>query len=119
MLSPPRRRQAVLLLIATLLTSSAAWAARGPGGRSEQPANVARPSLETILGRAWNLLVALWDREGCNIDPSGHCVNGPAQNPPPQPKAGCEIDPNGRCVKVPAQNTEIGCNIDPNGHCIS
>jgi hypothetical protein len=99
MTSPFRRGiLALLLLTLTLLASSAAWAAGGPAGRNQQSA-VAKPAPATLLGRAWSLLTALWDKEGCNIDPNGRCVTGPAPSPlvPAQVDTGCNIDPDGRC----------------------
>ena len=87
-----------LLLSLPLLATSAAWAAGGPVGRNEQPV-VAKPAPATLLSRVWSLLTSLWDKTGCNIDPDGRCVTGPAPAPvvPAQADTGCNVDPNGRC----------------------
>jgi hypothetical protein len=96
MTSPSRRCQAALLLTLTLLTTSGAWAASGPAGRKNEHPAVVKPASASLLGRAWNLLTALWDKEGCGIDPDGRCI-APAPVVPAQADTGCGIDPNGRC----------------------
>jgi hypothetical protein len=98
MTSTFRRRSIGLLLLTLTLLASAAFAAGGPAGRHQQSA-VAKPAPATLLSRAWSLLTALWDKEGCHIDPNGRCVTGPASAPvvPAQADSGCNIDPNGRC----------------------
>ena len=101
MLSPSRRlRVLVLLLTLTVLVSPSAWAREGPAGRTEQPAKVSKPLPLNLLSSAWTLLTGLWAKEGCGIDPDGHCVTAPATAAPVVPEqvdTGCGIDPDGRC----------------------
>lgn len=40
-------------------------------------------------------LARLWEKAGCEIDPSGRCVTPPVVQ---TPNAGCEIDPSGKCL---------------------
>ena len=67
----------------------------------------------------WSWLIHLWEKNGCAIDPWGHCQSGAT---PVQPKNGCGIDPHGQCQPgvAPAQpdSTENGCSIDPGGRCL-
>jgi hypothetical protein len=89
-------RRAVLCLVLALLVTSGAWAVR-PDARAS--INAADPASGNLLGRAWNLLVVIWAKVGCNIDPNGRCktsqVSGDGLKPPVD--TGCNIDPNGRC----------------------
>src|SRR5436853_5072786 len=80
MLSPSRRLRILLVLLLTLtvLVSPGAWARGGPASRNEQPAKVSQLFSPSLLGRAWTLLSGLWAKEGCGIDPDGHCVTAPA-----------------------------------------
>jgi hypothetical protein len=102
MLSPSRRLRVLFILLLTLivLVSPSAWARGGGAVRNEQPAKVSKPSPPDLLGRAWTLLTGLWAKEGCGIDPDGHCTTrptAPAPVVPEQVDTGCGIDPDGRC----------------------
>jgi hypothetical protein len=100
MLSPSRRKAVLLLLlILALFATSGAWAASSPV-RNERPSRVAAYDPASFLGRTWNLLAALWAKEGCQIDPDGRCVphSAPAATvTTTQTDTGCQIDPDGRC----------------------
>lgn len=115
-----RRKSLFLFLLIALVATP--WAAAG-GPRPESPRAAHAVEDVPFFGNFWRFLRSVWEKEGCNIDPDGRCVNEPAQTPPLQPKEGCGIDPWGRCVNEPAQTpppqTEAGCNIDPWGHCVS
>jgi hypothetical protein len=79
------------------------------------------------LGR---LLVSFLTKEGCGMDPWGHCAAStvttdagctidPWGHCAPRtvtPKEGCRIDPLGRCIVSPAK-TDAGCGMDPLGLC--
>jgi hypothetical protein len=102
MLSPSRRLGVLLVLLLTLtvLVSPSAWARGGTAGRTAQPAKVSKPLPPNLLSRAWTFLMVLWAKEGCGIDPDGHCVIRPAALAPMVPEqvdTGCGIDPDGRC----------------------
>jgi hypothetical protein len=92
-----RRKAVVFLLLAAVLTAPGAFA----GHRLEKPrpAHNAEPAPMALASRAWSFLTSLWRKAGCNIDPNGACVNGPAPLPPPTDHSdiGCNIDPFGRC----------------------
>ena len=45
-----------------------------------------------LLADVWNKLTAVWEAEGCKIDPFGGCVTSA-----PSADAGCSIDPYGGC----------------------
>jgi hypothetical protein len=91
MLNASIRRKILLVVLVAIVTTP--WASAA-GPQPESPR--ATPAVEGIsrLGNFWSFLRSLWEKEGCNIDP------------------------NGRCVQEPTQNTKIGCGIDPWGHCI-
>jgi hypothetical protein len=83
-----RRTTAVLLLLlAAVLAAPPAFAA----GRPAEGVSLA--PLEIL----WSFLRAAWSKEGCKIDPNGHCKPGTASPPPAQTKDGCHLDPNGSC----------------------
>jgi hypothetical protein len=85
-----RRTTAVLLLLlAAVLAAPPAFAA----GR---PNDAASLSPLEALDRLWSFLRAAWSKDGCNIDPSGHCKPGTSQ-PSAQTKDSCGLDPNGHC----------------------
>ena len=105
-------RLVLCLLVLAAVTTPTAWGAplRLPGESSSFD----------ILARAWESFVALWEKEGANLDPHGLSV------PPPSPtaEAGCNLDPHGACSEVQGNSptlqptTEAGCVIDPHGLCI-
>jgi hypothetical protein len=85
-----RRKILFLLLVMVLATP---WASLA-GSERERPRTMQGVELAVpeIFGRIWSFLRGSRAKEGCNIDPNGHCV------PPLQPKEGCHIDPLGRCI---------------------
>jgi|SRR5215203_2090458 len=92
-----RRKVVVFLLLAAVLTAPGAFA----GHRLEKPrpAHNAEPAPLALVSHAWSFLTSLWSKSGCQIDPNGRCLTGPAPLPLPtnQSDAGCNIDPNGGC----------------------
>lgn len=42
----------------------------------------------------WGLLTGVWSANGCEVDPNGRCLPGPAAA---SADNGCEVDPSGRC----------------------
>jgi hypothetical protein len=80
----------LLLLLAAVLAAPPAFAA----GRPAEGVSLA--PLES-LDRLWSFLRAAWGKDGCSINPDGHCKPGTASPPPAQTKEGCKIDPNGQC----------------------
>jgi hypothetical protein len=66
----------------------------------------------------WSLLVNVWSKSGCGIDPYGRCIDSPA---PQNLDNGCGLDPYGRCLNAQApspQNLDSGCGADPYGRCL-
>lgn len=59
-----------------------------------------------------DLLVTLWSKAGCHIDPLGGCAPSV-----PEDEEGCGIDPWGRCSSSNTPATDEGCGIDPLGRC--
>jgi hypothetical protein len=55
----------------------------------------AKPGPVSILSQAWSLVLQIWQKAGCGIDPDGRCVAAPA--PSNSADVGCGIDPSGRC----------------------
>lgn len=105
-----RRFVIVVALSAFLGTPLASLAAphRAVPGRAETRLNELSP-----LTWLWSLLERAWEKEGCRIDPDGHCVKESVMNP----KIGCSIDPFGQCLPEPVA-TKNGCSIDPYGRCL-
>jgi hypothetical protein len=92
MRTPPFRRTAAVLLL--LLTAALAAPPASAAGR---PAEAISLSPLEALDRLWSFLRAAWSKEGCKIDPSGHCKPGTTSPPPAQTKTSCGIDPSGQC----------------------
>jgi len=91
------RRKILLVLLVTVLVTP--WAsAAGPQAESPRSVRAVEPATLDFFSRIWSFLRRVGSKEGCDIDPSGRCANGPAQSPPPQLKEGCGIDPLGRCM---------------------
>lgn len=84
--SPMRtsRTLAAALVLSALLA--------GPVGATPPKA---KPGPASILSQAWSLVLQIWRKEGCVIDPDGRCRTAPA--PLSSADAGCVIDPSGRC----------------------
>lgn len=104
------RKTAVLLLVGALFavpTVSAAGARPAPPSESKPSLRVALTFLETM----GTLLMGAWSKEGCAIDPLGHCIASA-----PKSDEGCAIDPAGSCADSTTES-DIGCSIDPLGQC--
>jgi hypothetical protein len=84
------RKTLLLVWIAVLALPWAAGA--GPTFETPQSGRVFERADPDLLDRLLSLFGA-WDKEGCDIDPDGRCIEKP---PSPQTKEGCGIDPNGR-----------------------
>ena len=113
-----RRKTVVLLLIAVFAVPLAS--AAGPRPESSGPATAVALSPLELLDHLWSFLRSAWSKEGCEIDPSGHCSTGTSQ-PPGQSKTGCHLDPDGRCAtgtSQPPVQPKTGCHLDPSGLCI-
>jgi hypothetical protein len=79
---------AVFLLAAILaapLTSSAE-----PRVRTERG-----PGVWDLLADLWSHITAVWETNGCSIDPYGGC--SPSTSRPESLDEGCSIDPYGGC----------------------
>lgn len=102
-------------LIAALLLATALLL---PGTASAEPWNDSRSWMPgDLLARLGSLIMGIWNKEGCILDPHGACVAAPSA---PQTKEGCGIDPHGGCVNgqsASAPSQKIGCGIDPHGRC--
>ncbi len=96
---------AVFLLAATLAMPLAAE----PRVRTEREPG----AVWGLLAEIWNQLTAVWEENGCSIDPYGGCGTTV-----PSVDAGCKIDPFGGCIPL-APNSDEGCKIDPYGRCQS
>ena len=68
------------LLAMPLTAEPRVRAERGPG------------SVWDLLVEVWNKLTAVWEANGCKIDPYGGCITST-----PSADEGCSIDPFGGC----------------------
>jgi len=109
----PRRVVAVLALAAALAVPATMDAQARPRGEDAQ-AHATVPA-SNLGERLWRLLVKLWEKEGCIIDPNGHCTKRMTA----KSDAGCIIDPNGVCRGGTGTTVQAdeGCILDPNGGC--
>jgi hypothetical protein len=120
MRTPSFRRNATALLLISILAAPLASAA---ALRNEiaGPARAVSLSPMELLDHLWIFLRAVWSKEGCNIDPDGHCKPGTTSQPTARTKDGCNIDPDGRCkpgtTSQPTARTKDGCHLDPDGRC--
>lgn len=82
MLNPPLRRKLVLLTLAGALllpvSTTAAPRTRRAPVRTETPQAAAASFLQNLGAR----LVALWNGAGCELDPSGQCLENPGEPGP-------------------------------------
>jgi hypothetical protein len=111
------RRATVLVLLGLSLGTSGAYAA---AACPEVRPQAARSAADRI-GSWWNLVMTVWTKAGCVIDPWGRCAVSPASQTP-HARERCRIDPLGRCVINPATqglNAEEGCAADPWGRCLT
>ncbi|HEY3570287.1 MAG TPA: hypothetical protein VGP73_20320 [Thermoanaerobaculia bacterium] len=89
------RKLAAILFLFVLLVPLAASAASSKAGLSHKPAKA--ELIPVSLGsRVWAMVFGIWQKAGCDIDPSGRCA--PSSAPLNSLDAGCEIDPHGRCL---------------------
>jgi hypothetical protein len=123
----PRLSRLVLTVLLAVVLASTAALAQSPSGSALRPLRAAELASPNLFSRLWSLL-ASWNKNGCQVDPSGRCLtqgstvetgdNGCELDPSGrcrvQPKNGCEFDPSGRC-RVQTKN---GCELDPDGRCI-
>ncbi|HYO11738.1 MAG TPA: hypothetical protein VE685_00910 [Thermoanaerobaculia bacterium] len=112
MTTPSLHRKIVFLLLLSTL-AAAPWAAAGPRRESPRAGKTAASLVFDVVSRVWSRLTGLQTKEGCGIDPDGHCLTGASPAPPPATETGCGIDPSG-CASA---QTESGCGIDPDGRC--
>jgi hypothetical protein len=88
-----RRMLAVLFAGTLLLLPLAASAAVSSVPR--QPEEPCLTPFSLVLKFLFTPFVRLWEKAGCEIDPSGKCATSPVVQ---APNAGCEIDPSGKCA---------------------
>ncbi|HEX4960020.1 MAG TPA: hypothetical protein VF173_04220 [Thermoanaerobaculia bacterium] len=90
--------RSVLLLLLALFAAVPFVSAAAPPDRavSYEAGRFVSPPL---FSRLWSWLTAIWEKNGCGIDPHGNCLPGTGAAPAPLPTAakGCSIDPDGRC----------------------
>jgi len=94
MLTASFRRKTILLLLAAILAVPTASAA-APRIEVPTPDRSTHSAPLELLGRALSFLRSAWSKEGCDINPNGHCTKGTPQ--PPPTKTGCDINPFGQC----------------------
>jgi len=88
-------RVVALLLVLTVTVPLAAAAAHQSSHRSDDSGfDAAAP-----IARLWSWLTAVWEKNGCMIDPNGRCLpgTGAAPAPPAGTDNGCALDTHGRC----------------------
>jgi hypothetical protein len=96
---------AVLVVSLTLTTPLCEAASPGSAARRARQA----ASIPSHSFGLWDWLTNLWAKNGCSIDPGGHCVKSQSAA-----DGGCGIDPGGLCSKSQSA-ADGGCGIDPNG----
>jgi hypothetical protein len=102
-------RLATVLVLGLALGASQASAAQVQ--REPIPRGLKPDTHSIILERLGSLLMSLWSKAGCKIDPLGNCVASTTST-----DTGCGIDPLGRCAaSTPTGDT--GCTIDRWGGC--
>jgi len=119
-------RKAFVVLVAFFLTTTAVSAETRPGARLRPARTVAVSPMENFSG-LWSLLVGLWTKNGCSLDPDGSCLpaaptkNGCSVDPSGiclPTKNDCQVDSSGRCLPAATTTTlDNGCSADPNGSC--
>jgi hypothetical protein len=121
----PSSRKAFVVLVAFFLVTTAVSAEPRPGAGLRPARTVAFSPMESFSG-FWRVLVGLWTKNGCQMDPDGHCLpatptkNGCSADPNGiclPTKNGCQVDPNGRCLPPATTTLDNGCSVDPNGSC--
>jgi hypothetical protein len=113
---PRLSRLALAFLLTAVLASMPALAASPlpgpvPGLRAAEASAATH-----AVARLWSFLASLWSKNGCHVDPDGHCLPSTG----PTGENGCEVDPNGLCLPGTGSATPTeknGCHVDPSGHC--
>ena len=82
-------------LVALALATSAVLADPVSAARPRR-SEIAALAPTDILARLWNLLSNLWSKNGCWIDPNGHCLPGTGLVTTTGDN-GCGADPSGLC----------------------
>jgi hypothetical protein len=110
------RRKTVLFVLAALLLT-APWASAAPRHGTGGPVTAFGIGIPEVLDQAWQRLIEIWRKTGCNIDPDGRCAT--SATPASSADSGCHIDPNGQCQTsaAPVSSADTGCQIDPFGRC--
>src|SRR6185295_325652 len=75
MLTASFRRKTILLLLAAILAVPTASAA-APRIEVPTPDRSTHSAPLELLGRALSFLRSAWSKEGCDINPNGHCTKG-------------------------------------------
>jgi hypothetical protein len=96
----------LLAVLAMVLGTGVVPASASPAGRGARPAAHRPVGFFDSLGQ---LFVSFLTKEGCRIDPLGHCITSSVTT-----EEGCRIDPWGRCLGS-TPTTDTGCRIDPLG----
>jgi hypothetical protein len=83
-------RLSLLVLVAGLWMASPVQAVRPPAIQASL----------NLWQQIWETWQAIWQPNGCDIDPYGRCIAAP-ESPaaPDQLDNGCSIDPLGQCAK--------------------
>lgn len=89
------RRTVLGFVVGLCLLTPLASAAQRPQGTQVERFSLPAPS--ELFAGAWRLLVRVWNKAGCMIDPHGICVPQPSAGTS-TPDNGCGIDPHGGCV---------------------
>ena len=101
MFRSPLRVFAVLVVALTLTTPLCEAASPGSApGRARQAA-----ATSSHLSGLWDWLTSWWTKNGCSIDPSGHCVNSPTPTGQPIPPVPSLSDTDERCAIGPGGRT--------------
>jgi len=95
-----RFRRLAAFTLALVLASSLAMAAPRHGVSSPKAA-AGSSTAEMLFSHLWGWLTGMWSKEGCVIDPNGHCKPG-----------------SGTTVAPPGDSGDEGCIIDPSGSCL-
>lgn len=112
------RRLAIAAVLAVLLPLGPVASAAAAPLRSDENSHGAW----TFVGELWNVVRALWEREGARIDPNRLSTPSPRPTAPRALSAGAggHIDPDGVATPPPAESgtegeSDAGSHIDPDG----
>jgi len=107
--SPLYRTLCIIAVFALFAAPASLQAGVGAGDRADSGG----AALSRVFSQVWGFLSGLWSKNGCWIDPSGHCIpetTAPGDN-------GCILDPNGTCA-TSSPVAKNGCILDPDGRCL-